>query len=141
MTYDDNIEEDENKIKRCLTNIRYDVGKVDKKTARSRTIKHIMGVKDDVFGRGLNSSPNPINLVERLEFLILEPKAGHDGLYDEMLDLSKPLLSMIIINQEQLDIFPFNYSTINMTPVDASKNSDKVRYIRETASQIISTST
>ena len=52
--------------------IRYDVGKGDKKCARYRTIKHIMGVKDDVFGRGLNSNPNPNNLVERLELLILE---------------------------------------------------------------------
>ena len=34
-----------------------------------------MGVKDDVFGRGLNSNPNPNNLVKRLELLILETKA------------------------------------------------------------------
>ena len=33
------------------------------------------------------------------------------------------------------------HSTINMTPVDASNNADKVRYIREHASQIRSTST
>ena len=33
------------------------------------------------------------------------------------------------------------HSTINMTPVDASNNPDKVRYISEPASQIISTST
>ena len=33
------------------------------------------------------------------------------------------------------------HSTINMTPVDASNNPDKVRYIGEPASQIISTST
>ena len=33
------------------------------------------------------------------------------------------------------------HSTINRTPVDASINPDKVRYIREPASQIISTST
>ena len=116
VTYDDNIEEDENKIKRFLKDIRYDVGKGVKKSARYRTIKRIMGVKDDVFGRGLLSNPNPNNqrschlngLVERLEFLILETKAGHDGLYDEMLDISKQLLSMNIINQEQLDNFVFN---------------------------------
>ena len=30
-------------------------------------------------------NPNPNNLVGRLELLILETKAGHDGLYDEML--------------------------------------------------------
>ena len=76
-----------------------------------------MGVKDDVFGRGLNSNPNSNNqrschlnvLVERLELSILESKAGHDGLYDEMLDISKQQLSMNIINQEQLDNFVFNY--------------------------------
>ena len=39
-------------------------------------------------------------LVERSELLIPETKAGHDGLYDEMLDISKQLLSMNIINQE-----------------------------------------
>ena len=69
------------------------------------------------FGRFLNSNPNPNNqrrwhlncLVERLELLILELKAGHDGLYDEMLDISKQLLSMNIIYQEQLDNFVFNY--------------------------------
>ena len=84
------------------------------------------------YSRGLNSNPNPNNqgtcfadqrschlnerscdfingLVERLELLILETKAGHDGLYDEMLDISKQLLSMNIINQEPLDNFVFNY--------------------------------
>ena len=134
ITYD-NIEEDENKIKRFLKDIRYDVGKGDKKSARYRTIKRIMGAKDDVYGRGLNSNPDPNNqgicfadqrschhyvdqgncladpnsLIERLEFLILETKAGHDGLYDEILDISEQLLSMNIINQEQLDNFIFNY--------------------------------
>ena len=48
-------------------------------------------------------------LVERLELLILETKADHDGLYNEMLDISKQLLSMNIINQEQLDSFVINY--------------------------------
>ena len=52
---------------------------------------------------------DPNNLVERLELLILESKAGLDGLCDEMLDISKQLLSMNINNQEQLDIFVFNY--------------------------------
>ena len=107
VTYDDKVEEDENKIKRFLKNIRYDLGKGDKKSARYRTIKRIMEVRDDIFGRGLNGNPN--NLVERLELLILETKAGHDGLYDEMLDISKQLLSMNIINQNQLDNFVFNY--------------------------------
>ena len=117
VTYDDNIEEDENKIKRFLKNIKCDVGRGNKKSARYRTIKRIMGVKDDVFGRGLNSNQNPNNqrschlngLVKRLELLILETKAAHDGLYDEMLDISQQLLSMNIINQEQLDNFVFNY--------------------------------
>ena len=68
-----------------------------------------MGVKDDVFGRGLNSNTKPNSLVERLELLIQETKVGHDGLYDEMLDISKQLLSMNIINHEQLDNFVFNY--------------------------------
>ena len=66
-----------------------------------------MEVRDDIFGRGLNGNPN--SLVERLELLILETKAGHDGLYDEKLDISKQLLSMNIINQNQLDNFVFNY--------------------------------
>ena len=108
ITYD-NVEEDENKIERFLKDIGYDLGKGDKKSARYRTIKRIMEVKDDVFGRGLNSNPNPNSLIERLELLILETKAGHDGLYDEMLDISKQLLSMNFINQDQLDDFVFNY--------------------------------
>ena len=107
VTYDDKVEEDENKNKRFLKDIRYDLGKGDKKNARYRTIKRIMEVRDDIFGRGLNGNPN--KLVERLELLTLETKAGHDGFYDEMLDISKQLLSMIIINQDQLDNFVFNY--------------------------------
>ena len=107
VTYDDKVEEDENKIKRFLKDIRYDLGKGDKKSARYRTIKRIMEIRDDIFGRGLNGNPN--NLVERLELLLLESKAGHDGLHDEMLDISKQLLSMNIINQNQLDNFVFNY--------------------------------
>ena len=73
--------------------------------------------KDGVFGRSLNRiceagsliDIKPNNLVERLELLILETKAGHDGLYDEVLNISKQLLSMNIINQEQLDNFVFIY--------------------------------
>ena len=52
---------------------------------------------------------DPNNLIERLELLILETRAGHDGLYDEMLDITKQLLSMNIINREHLDNFVFNY--------------------------------
>ena len=103
------IEEDENEIKRFLTDIRYDLGKGDKKSARYRTIKCIKGAKDDVYGRGLNGNPDSNSLIERLELLILETKAGHDGLYDEMLDISKQILTMKIFNQEQLDNFVFNY--------------------------------
>ena len=55
------------------------------------------------------NSIDPNSLIERLELLILETKAGQDGLYDEMLDISKQLLTMNIINQEQLDNFVFNY--------------------------------
>ena len=125
VTYDDKFEEDENKIKRFLKDIGYDLGKGDKKSARYRAIKRIIGAKDDVYGRGLNSNPDqqschhyvdqgtcfadPNSLVERLELLILETKAGHDGLYDEMVDISKQLLSMNIINQDQLNNFVFNY--------------------------------
>ena len=103
------IGEDENKIKRFLFDIGYDLGKGDKKSARYRAIKRIIGVRDDVYVRGLNSKTNSNNLIERLELLILETKAGHDALYDEMLDISKQLLSMNIINQEQRDNFVFNY--------------------------------
>ena len=54
------------------------------------------------------SKIEPKSLVERLELLILETKAGHDGLFDEMLNISTQLLSMNIIIQEQLDNFVFN---------------------------------
>ena len=107
VTYDDKVEEDESKIRRFLKDITYDLEKRDKKSARYRTIKLIMEVRDDIFGRGLNDNPN--NLVERLELLILETKAGHDGLNDEIVDISEQLLSMNIINQNQLDNFVFNY--------------------------------
>ena len=64
--------------------------------------------EEEVKASGLTKT-DPNSLVERLELLILETKAGHDGLYDEMLDISKQLLSMNIINQEQLYNFVFNY--------------------------------
>ena len=38
--------------------------------------------------RGL-SKGDPDNLIEQLELLILETKAGHDGFYDDMLNISK----------------------------------------------------
>ena len=71
VTYDDNIEEDENKIKKFLKDIGYDLGKGVKKSARYRAIKRILGAKNDVYGRGLNSNPDPNSLRERLELLIL----------------------------------------------------------------------
>ena len=52
ITYD-NVEEDENKIKKFLKDIGYDLGKGDKKSARYRAIKRIIGAKDDVYGRGI----------------------------------------------------------------------------------------
>ena len=61
---------------------------------------------EEVEASGL-SKANPNRLIERLELLIQETKAGKDGLYDEMLDISRQLLSMDIINQEQLDNFGF----------------------------------
>ena len=118
VTYDDKVEEDGNKTKRFLKDIRYDLGKGDKKSARYRTIKRMMGAKDDVYVRGLNSNPDqqschhyvdPNNLIGRLELLIIETKAGHDGLHDEMLDISKQLLSMNKNNRDQLDNFVSNY--------------------------------
>ena len=89
--------EDENKIKRFLFDIGYDLGKADKKSARYKAKKRIIGVKDDVYGRGLHSTPDhgnclacheeslldnqrrslfadPNSLIERLELLILEKK-------------------------------------------------------------------
>ena len=51
---------------------------------------------------------NPNNLIQGPELLIRETKAGQDGLNDEMLNISKQLLSMNLISQEQLDFF-FNY--------------------------------
>ena len=42
---------------------------------------------------------DPNILIESLELLILETKAGHDGLYDEILNISTQLLSTKIVNQ------------------------------------------
>ena len=49
-----------------------------------------------------------MKIIERLDILILETNAGHDGLSDEMLNISKQLLSMNSFNQEQPDNFTFN---------------------------------
>ena len=63
-----------------------------------------------IVASGLSKGPwpwspkvNPNNLIEKLELLIRETKTGQDALYDEMLNISKQLLPMNIINQEQLD--------------------------------------
>ena len=106
VTYGD-IDEDENKIKSFLFDIGYDIGKGDKRSSRYRTIKRILEHKEENYGRGLtkdkldNHSCNfADSLIERLELLILETKAGHDRLYGEMLNIYKKLLSMKIINKE-----------------------------------------
>ena len=79
------------------------------------------------------------SIIETLEFLILETKTSHDELYDEVLDISKQLLSMNIINQEQLDNFDFNYGKKKTKMNKAIKKA--VSEIREPASQMtISTS-
>ena len=127
---------DENKIKQFLRDIGYKQ-RGDTKSNRSKVIRrlsiNIASPRGDSFSSestvydtneeeekikasGLTKT-DPTNqrschlngLVERLELLILETKAGDDGLYDEMLDISKQLLSMNFINQEQIDNFVFNY--------------------------------
>ena len=60
------------------------------------------------------SKADPNNLKEILEFLILETKVGHYGLYDEIIKIFKQLISMNIINQEQLEslfLIMVNYET------------------------------
>ena len=90
--------------------------------------KLILGDRDKIYGWGLtkdkpnnhdnhdnhdNYSYNLANsLTERLKLLVLETKAELDGLYNEMLNISKQLLSMNIINQKQLDNFVFNYDKL-----------------------------
>ena len=122
------IKGDENKIKLFLRDIGYKQ-RGDTKSNRSKVIRRLSisiasprrdslssestvydtnEEEEEVKASGLTKT-DPNSLIERLELLILETKAGHDGLYDEMLDISKQLLSMNIINQEQLDNFVFNY--------------------------------
>ena len=48
------------------------------------------------------------SLIERLELLIFETKSGHDVLYDEILKISKKLLSTNTITLEKLDILIWN---------------------------------
>ena len=127
------INGDENKIKRFLRDIGYKQ-RGDTKSNRSKVIGRLLisiastrresfssestvydtngeeeeEEEEEIKASGLTKT-DPNILVERLELLILETKAGHDGLYDEMLDISMQLLSMNNINQEQLDNFVFNY--------------------------------
>ena len=122
------IKSDENTIKHFLRDIGYKQ-RGDTKSNRSKVITRLLismasprrdsfssestvydtnDEEEEVKASGLTKT-DPNNLVERLELLILEAKAGHDGLYDERLDISKQLLSMDISNQEQLDNFVFNY--------------------------------
>ena len=68
---------------------------------------------EEVEASGL-SKADADKLIERLEILIPETKAGLDGLYDEMLDKSKQLLSMNNMNQEQLHNFFYNYGKKTM---------------------------
>ena len=127
------IKGDENKIKQFLGDIGYKQ-RGDTKSNRSKVIRRLLisvaSPRRDSFSsestvydtneqeevKASRLTKTDLNnqrschlngLVERLELLILEKKAGHDGLYDEMLNISKQLLSMNIINQEQLDDFCF----------------------------------
>ena len=121
-----------NKIRLFLTDINYNRKRGDTKSNRVKLIRRIetsfalprrnprhhtvdSNSEETVYESGEEveasglSKANPNSLIERLELLILETKTGHDALYDEMLDISKQLLSMNNINQEQLDNFVFNY--------------------------------
>ena len=48
----DDIEEDEKIMKRFLIDIEYDIGTGDNRSSRYRTKKRILGVIDNVFGKG-----------------------------------------------------------------------------------------
>ena len=110
---------DKNKIKRFLMDIGYKQ-RGDTISNRSKVIRRLTNSiksprrdsfssestvydtneeeeEEEVKASGLTKTV-PNILIESLEFLILETKAGHDELYDEMLDISKQLLSMNIIN-------------------------------------------
>ena len=66
----------------------------------------------EIEARAIMKSNHPNRLVERRELLVLETKAGHDGLHDEMLYISKQLLYLNIISRELLDTFVFNYGKL-----------------------------
>ena len=118
------IKGDENKIKRFLRDVNYKQ-RGDTKSNKSKVIRrlsiNIASPRRDSFSSestvyDTNEEEEEIKASgptktdpNNIELLILETKACHDGLYDEMLDISQQLLSMNIINQEQLDNFVFNY--------------------------------
>ena len=66
----------------------------------------------EIEARAIMKSNHPNRLVERRELLVLETKASHDGLHDEMLYISNKLLYLNIISQERLDNFVFNYGKL-----------------------------
>ena len=81
--------------------------------SRSEETVYESGEEVEASGRS-KADPNKLiseanSLIERLELLIIETKAGHERLYDEKLDIFKQLLSVNIINHEQQDSFVFNY--------------------------------
>ena len=104
----------ENKIRLFLTDIKYNRKRGDIKSNRVKLIRRIetslalprrnprnysvdssseetvYDCVEEVESKGLIKADS---LIERLELLILETKAGHDELYDEMLNISKQLLS------------------------------------------------
>ena len=123
---------DENKIKQLLRDVGYKQ-RGDAKCNRSKVIRGLPikilspeknftceetayesneedEIETNALSKGLRPwfpKVNPNTLSERLELLILETKSVHDGLYDEMIDITKQLLSRKNINQEQLDYFCF----------------------------------
>ena len=80
-----------------MLDIRYDIGTGDKRYNRYRTIEHILEDKEKIHGSGLTEDKldNHDNyrytladsLTGRIELLVLETKSGHDGLYNEMLNI------------------------------------------------------
>ena len=122
------MKSDENKTKQLLRDIGYKQRR-DTKSNRAKVIRKLSisiasqrrhsfssestvydtnEEEEEVKASGLTKT-DPNNLIERLELLKLETKTGHDRLYDEMLDISKQLLSMNIFIQEKPDNFVFNY--------------------------------
>ena len=109
IKFEDFEDEDEEKeIRGFLKDIRYDTRKADKKSSRFRTIKRLLMMRREGALEKSLSEVNPYNLLERIELFILESKADHDRLSDEMLNISKKILSISLASQEHLDNFVFN---------------------------------